>query len=54
MQRAALIDVHQHPVPDHYKRALAAVGVAGSGENPWPEWSLEGQAYGSREVPSSR
>ena len=38
-----LIDTHQHPVPDYYKRALATVGVMGSGENPWPEWSLEQQ-----------
>jgi predicted TIM-barrel fold metal-dependent hydrolase len=38
-----LIDTHQHPVPDYYKRALAAVGIMGSGENPWPEWSLESQ-----------
>jgi 6-methylsalicylate decarboxylase len=38
-----MIDVHQHPVPDHYKRAMAAVGIAGSGENPWPEWSLAQQ-----------
>jgi predicted TIM-barrel fold metal-dependent hydrolase len=38
-----LIDVHQHPIPDHYKRALAKVGIMGSGENPWAEWSLKGQ-----------
>jgi predicted TIM-barrel fold metal-dependent hydrolase len=38
-----LIDVHQHPIPDYYKRALAGVGVMGSGENPWAEWSLDGQ-----------
>lgn len=43
MAHGSLIDVHQHPVPDHYKRALADVGVTGSGENPWPEWSLAGQ-----------
>jgi predicted TIM-barrel fold metal-dependent hydrolase len=30
-------------VPDYYKRALAAVGILGSGENPWPAWSLESQ-----------
>ncbi len=43
MSHGPLIDVHQHPVPDYYKRAVAAFGVTGSGENPWPEWSLEGQ-----------
>jgi len=43
MRLGPLIDTHQHPVPDHYKRALAAVGVMGSGENPWPEWSLAAQ-----------
>ena len=36
MRLGPLIDTHQHPVPDYYKRALAAVGVMGSGENPWP------------------
>lgn len=43
MTHGPLIDTHQHPVPDYYKRALATVGITGSGENPWPEWSLEGQ-----------
>jgi predicted TIM-barrel fold metal-dependent hydrolase len=43
MHRWPLIDVHQHPVPDYYIRALAAVGITGSGENPWPEWSIERQ-----------
>lgn len=43
MNRGPLIDTHQHPVPDHYKRAMAAVGIMGSGENPWPEWSVEKQ-----------
>jgi predicted TIM-barrel fold metal-dependent hydrolase len=43
MRHGALIDTHQHPVPDYYKRVLATVGVMGSGENPWPEWSLEAQ-----------
>ena len=43
MTHGPLIDTHQHPVPDYYKRALATVGVAGSGENPWPEWSIEEQ-----------
>jgi 6-methylsalicylate decarboxylase len=35
-----LIDVHQHVIPDIYKRELARVGVLGSGENPWPAWSV--------------
>jgi predicted TIM-barrel fold metal-dependent hydrolase len=43
MNDAPLIDVHQHPVPDYYKRALAPLGIGGSGENPWPEWSLQEQ-----------
>lgn len=43
MPHGPLIDTHQHPVPDYYKRALAKVGVMGSGENPWPEWSMESQ-----------
>jgi predicted TIM-barrel fold metal-dependent hydrolase len=43
MPHGPLIDVHQHPIPDYYKRALASVGVGGSGENPWAEWSLRGQ-----------
>jgi predicted TIM-barrel fold metal-dependent hydrolase len=43
MRHGPLIDTHQHPVPDHYKRALATAGVMGSGENPWPEWSLTAQ-----------
>ena len=39
----ALIDVHQHVIPKVYKDALARIGVLGSGENPWPAWSLERQ-----------
>ena len=38
-----LIDVHQHVIPDLYKRKLATVGVLGSGENPWPAWSVSRQ-----------
>ncbi len=38
-----LIDVHQHVIPDIYKSELARVGVLGSGENPWPAWSLQRQ-----------
>jgi len=43
MPHGPLIDTHQHPVPDYYKRALATVGVMGSGENPWPDWTLDKQ-----------
>lgn len=43
MPHAPLFDVHQHPTPDFYKRAMAKVGIHGSGENPWPEWSLQAQ-----------
>ena len=43
MTHGPLIYTHQHPVPDYYKRALATVGVTGSGENPWPDWSPEAQ-----------
>ena len=43
MRLGPLIDTHQHPVPDVYKRALAKVGIHGSGENPWPSWSLQSQ-----------
>jgi predicted TIM-barrel fold metal-dependent hydrolase len=38
-----LIDVHQHVIPDIYKNELAKVGVLGSGENPWPAWSMQRQ-----------
>lgn len=38
-----LIDVHQHVIPDIYKSELAKVGVLGSGENPWPAWSMARQ-----------
>ena len=43
MQRMAdfpLIDVHQHVIPEVYRSALAGIGVMGSGENPWPAWTL--------------
>jgi predicted TIM-barrel fold metal-dependent hydrolase len=43
MDNRLLIDVHQHPVPAFYKRALAPLGIEGSGENPWPQWSVEEQ-----------
>ena len=39
----ALIDVHQHVIPNVYKDALARIGVQGSGENSWPAWSVERQ-----------
>lgn len=38
-----LIDVHQHVIPDVYKTELARIGVLGSGENPWPAWSVARQ-----------
>ena len=38
-----LIDVHQHVIPDIYKNELARVGVLGSGENSWPDWSVARQ-----------
>jgi predicted TIM-barrel fold metal-dependent hydrolase len=38
-----LIDVHQHVIPDIYKSELARIGVLGSGENPWPAWSVPRQ-----------
>jgi 6-methylsalicylate decarboxylase len=34
------IDVHQHPVLESYRTALEGIGVMGSGENPWPRWSV--------------
>ena len=27
-------------IPDFYRSALARVGILGSGENPWPQWSM--------------
>src|SRR5579863_6335138 len=43
MPHGPLIDTHQHPIPEHYKRALAGIGIQGSGENPWAEWSVAAQ-----------
>lgn len=43
MTHGPLIDVHQHPIPDYYKRALEKVGIHGSGENPWADWSIAAQ-----------
>ena len=40
MTRHPIIDVHQHVIPEVYRNALAGIGVMGSGENPWPQWSL--------------
>jgi 6-methylsalicylate decarboxylase len=40
MTAAPIIDVHQHVIPEVYRNALAGIGVMGSGENPWPQWSL--------------
>ena len=38
-----LIDTHQHPIPEFYKRALETAGIHGSGENPWADWSEAAQ-----------
>jgi 6-methylsalicylate decarboxylase len=38
-----LIDTHQHPIPEFYKRALETLGIHGSGENPWADWSVSSQ-----------
>src|SRR2546423_1287744 len=35
-----LIDIHQHVIPDVYRSALARIGIMGSGENSWPQWSM--------------
>ena len=35
------IDTHQHIVPDAYREALKGIGVTGSGERAWPDWSVE-------------
>lgn len=43
MPAGRFIDTHQHPVPAFYKDAMAEVGITGSGENPWPDWSLDHQ-----------
>lgn len=43
MAHGPLIDTHQHPIPDFYKRALETVGIHGSGENPWASWSVSEQ-----------
>jgi 6-methylsalicylate decarboxylase len=40
MAGSPVIDIHQHVIPDVYRAALARIGVMGSGENPWPNWSL--------------
>jgi predicted TIM-barrel fold metal-dependent hydrolase len=43
MNHGPLIDTHQHPIPEFYKRAMEKVGITGSGENPWADWSLQAQ-----------
>jgi hypothetical protein len=43
MNHGPLIDTHQHPIPEFYKRAMARVGIMGSGENPWADWSVQAQ-----------
>ena len=40
MTGVPIIDIHQHVIPKVYRNALANIGVMGSGENPWPAWSL--------------
>jgi 6-methylsalicylate decarboxylase len=40
MAGSPIIDIHQHVIPDVYRSALATIGVMGSGENPWPNWTL--------------
>lgn len=40
MGGTVLVDTHQHVIPQVYREALARVGVLGSGENPWPDWSV--------------
>ena len=35
------IDTHQHIVPDGYRAALERVGITGSGERAWPDWSVD-------------
>ncbi len=43
MTHGPLIDTHQHPIPEYYKKALELVGIYGSGENPWADWSVSAQ-----------
>jgi predicted TIM-barrel fold metal-dependent hydrolase len=43
MNHGPLFDTHQHPIPEFYKRAMARVGIMGSGENPWADWSVQAQ-----------
>jgi 6-methylsalicylate decarboxylase len=43
MTHGPLIDVHQHPIPNYYKRALEKIDVHGSGENQWADWSVSAQ-----------
>ncbi len=40
MASSEIIDTHQHVIPAVYRAELARLGVMGSGENPWPQWSL--------------
>lgn len=40
MRGRPLIDTHQHVIPEVYRASLARVGILGSGENPWPDWSV--------------
>jgi predicted TIM-barrel fold metal-dependent hydrolase len=38
-QNGRLIDIHQHYLLDEYKAALATLGIGGSAERSWPDWS---------------
>jgi len=38
-QNSRLIDIHQHYLLDEYKSALATLGIGGSAERSWPDWS---------------
>jgi predicted TIM-barrel fold metal-dependent hydrolase len=40
MHGPTIFDTHQHVIPEVYRAELARLGVMGSGENPWPQWSL--------------
>ena len=38
-QNGRLIDIHQHYLLAEYKAALATLGIGGSAERSWPDWS---------------
>jgi len=39
VSRPHRIDVHHHILPEHYRAALAGIGIAGGGGLPFPAWS---------------